>query len=247
MKRPYAPLTSQEKIAVQARIDGYNIVDSYRTAFPICRRWLEGTVKVKARNLFSTKRMVHFMDIATGLIAEELPDHISKEDLMVDARRSLFGRTDYYAALPRDLIAYFDIPPFENIEYKNEKTGKMEFATKLNPLPTKAGFAAKVKICRTQLLKYATLIGTDGHLVHPEFAAAYELVGDMQENLLVTNTLMGQYQSAFAIFTAKNLLGWKDSKDLNVTSSPTKQPELITKEMTSEQAALIYKESLGQD
>ncbi len=247
MKRPYAPLTPQEKIAVQARIEGYNFIDAYRTGFPVCRRWLEGTVKIKARNFFSTLRMIHYMEIATGLVAEELPENISKEDAMVDARRSLKGSTEYYAAMPRDLIAYFDVAPFENVEYKNEKTGKIEYATKLNPLPTKAGFAAKIKICRTTLLSYATMIDTDGYLVHPEFAAAYELVGDMQEHLLVTNTLMGEYQPSFAIFTAKNLLGWKDSKDLNITGDREKQPELITKEMTSEQAALIYKESLGQD
>jgi hypothetical protein len=246
MKRPYAPLTDQEKVAVQSRIDGYGFIDAYRNAFPISRRWNEGTVKVKARNFFCSKRMQHYMDIATGLVAEELPEKLTKEQAMAEARRSFNAPTDYYAALPKQLIAYFDIPPFENVEYKNEKTGKVEFATKLNPLPTKAGFAASVKIPRSLLLAWATKIDADGYLAHPEFAAAYELVGDMQESLLVTNTLMGEYQPSFAIFTAKNLLGWKDSKDLNIASTGKPQ-ELITEEMTAEQAALIYKDSLGQD
>lgn len=57
---------------------------------------------------------------------------------------------------------------------------------------------------------------------YPELASAIKKVKDAQEFLLVNYALRQGYASTFAIFAAKNLLGWKDERaavNLNVDNS----------------------------
>ena len=49
----------------------------------------------------------------------------------------------------------------------------------------------------------------------PEFSEAYKTSKLLQERFLVTNSLHGRYEKAFAIFTAKNILGWRDKKEID--------------------------------
>lgn len=48
---------------------------------------------------------------------------------------------------------------------------------------------------------------------HPAFAQAAAKARDLQSDILIQNSLRGNYSSSFAVFTAKNLLGWKDGKE----------------------------------
>ena len=48
---------------------------------------------------------------------------------------------------------------------------------------------------------------------HPAFRLAVQKARDLQGNILIQNSLRGNYSSSFAVFTAKNLLGWKDGKE----------------------------------
>ena len=48
---------------------------------------------------------------------------------------------------------------------------------------------------------------------HPAFALAAQKARDLQGNILIQNSLRGNYSSSFAVFTAKNLLGWREQKD----------------------------------
>jgi len=243
----YKPLTSHETIAVQAALDGYSQPEAYLKAFKNAARWLPVTLQAKSRAYFKSARIRYYIDVLSGEVAEELPELTTKEEAL-DHAFSLGGRpTTYYPELVGQLIAYFDVPPYVSVKYENKKTGNMEYATKVNSLPTKAGFAAKVGIYSGMLDRWAKDRDENGKLINPEFAMAYKLADDYQQNLLITNTLMGEYQSSFAIFVAKNLLGWRDSKDESDSGNPDKPLEIITKEMTTEQAALIYKEFTSQD
>ncbi len=80
--------------------------------------------------------------------------------------------------------------------------------------------------------------------MYPEFSAAYKRVTDAQERILITNGLKGGYQANFAIFTAKNVLGWRDRQDLGISGSDGGPIQTITSDMSAEQAAEIYQASL---
>lgn len=51
---------------------------------------------------------------------------------------------------------------------------------------------------------------------HPKFSEAYKKAQDLQHRHLVKNSLQGRYQNSFAIFTAKNVLGWRDKQEHSV-------------------------------
>ncbi len=243
MSKVYKPLTPHEQIAVDAVRDGGSFKDAYQTAFKNSLRWGDTVLALKIRTFFGSKRIKLFLDVALGEV-EDLPVVIDRDEIFKDLPRLLGRPTSFYPELTQEILDYFDIEPFESIEYTNDKTGVLSYATKLNYFPTLAGFAAKIKISRITLYKWANAIDHAGSLVNPEFSEAVKICKDLQENLLVTNTLLGEYQPSFAIFTAKNLLGWKDSCDLNVTAETEKPLAIIDKDMTAEQAGIIYRESI---
>tara|TARA_B100000315_G_scaffold260662_1_gene323805 strand:- start:2297 stop:2674 length:378 start_codon:yes stop_codon:yes gene_type:complete len=105
-------------------------------------------------------------------------------------------------------------------------------------------FAWLIGVDRDTLKEWANKRDEDGDLVYPEFSAAYKRVTDAQERILITNGLKGGYQANFAIFTAKNVLGWRDRQDLGISGSDGGPIQTITSDMSAEQAAEIYQASL---
>ena len=83
--------------------------------------------------------------------------------------------------------------------------------------PTLAGFAGKLGVSRDTLYEWATGKHEDGTLKHSEFSYAYKRAKELQEQNLVTGALNGVYNATFAIFTAKNVLGWRDKVEQEVT------------------------------
>lgn len=69
-------------------------------------------------------------------------------------------------------------------------------------LPTLAGFACLLGVHRDTLNQWTK--------DNPEFSDAIKEGKAHQERILVTNGLCGLYEGAFGIFTAKNVLGWRD-------------------------------------
>ena len=255
----YQPLDGRELLAVNAFLGGASKPEAYLKGFNIAKRWKAETLEVKAIRFFASDRIVDLMhEIKHPETAQEKPAVLVRDDNTVSFRiaslektrasSGYVGRpTKYYPAIVDELLAYFDKEPFETMEYVNEKTGEVSYATITNCLPTLAGFAAKTKVCRDVLNTWARKVDADGFLVYPEFHAAMKLAKDFQEHILVSNTLNGEYSASFAAFTAKNLLGWKDKIETVVKDEKIPVGEVIQKEMTAEQAAIIYKESMGQD
>ena len=49
---------------------------------------------------------------------------------------------------------------------------------------------------------------------HKEFSEAYKECKHIQEEILAKFALEGKFNSTFSIFTAKNILGWRDVKEV---------------------------------
>lgn len=90
-----------------------------------------------------------------------------------------------------------------------------------NSLPTLAGFACEIGVHRETLLNWAE--------VHQEFFDALKMAKEHQERILVENGLLGRYDKTFAIFTAKNLISWRDKVETGITDSAGNdvQPTII--------------------
>ncbi len=79
--------------------------------------------------------------------------------------------------------------------------------------------------CRLPLLeRFATEIGIPSRVLkhwrteHEDFDHACEIAQDIQEYIVVTNSLMGLYEKTFAKLIVKNKLGWKDTVEQDINS-----------------------------
>ena len=113
----------------------------------------------------------------------------------------------------QEIVEFFDIEPhFETpvtVTYKNGDT-REEIKLMPSDLPTLAGFAVKIGVHRDTIHQWS--------LDHKEFSDAIKRAKDCQENILVTNGLQGLYAQPFAIMSSKNILGWRDKSETDITS-----------------------------
>ena len=76
--------------------------------------------------------------------------------------------------------------------------------------------------------------------VYPEFSEAYNTAKDLQREFLVDLGMSGKAPSSFAIFTMKNVCGWRDEKDLKI------KEEKANKDLTDEELdEIIYGNTEG--
>ena len=119
------------------------------------------------------------------------------------------GRPPKY--LPRfceDIIEFFNVLPYVKKKVIILRKGvpvEVEIDV-ASDWPTLAGFAAKLEVNRDSLQEWAKK--------YPEFSVAIKKAKEIQENILVTNSLKGLYAQPFAIFAAKNVLNWKDRQEI---------------------------------
>ena len=91
------------------------------------------------------------------------------------------------------------------------------FTKEVGNFPTLAGFSASIGVSRETLHDWATVKDANGALRNAEFSDAYKRAKELQEQNLVTGALTGAYNPTFAIFTAKNVLGWRDKVEQEIT------------------------------
>lgn len=122
------------------------------------------------------------------------------------AKKKPVGRpSKYNKKYCKAIIDYFDIEPcrtiIEKFHYKNgdEKEKEVEVP---NELPLIQGFCRKVGISKSTLHLWVEK--------HPEFSDAYNIAKGLQEAMWIQNGLRGLYNPSFAIFTGKNMFGWRD-------------------------------------
>jgi hypothetical protein len=117
--------------------------------------------------------------------------------------------TKYRPKYCKEIIAYFDREPYiivdKTVTYAN---GASKEITEKEPtdLPLFGKFAHKVGVTHDTLIDWTKS--------YPEFGEAYKRAKQLQEHILITNGLAGGYAPAFAIFTAKNILGWRDKHEV---------------------------------
>lgn len=102
--------------------------------------------------------------------------------------------TKYDKRFCKLLIEYFKMP----------LTKKEKGRSVAADFPSLAGFAIKIGVHRDTLHEWTS--------AHPEFAEAVKLAKDYQENWLIQNGLKGLVEQPFAIFTAKNVMKWRDKQ-----------------------------------
>lgn len=127
--------------------------------------------------------------------------------------------TEYNPAYADMMYEYFNVPAGENVQRENSK-GEIVNVWIPSQFPTLAGFARKIGHDRGTLAEWAK--------IHPEFSRAYKEAQDHQEAILVENGLMEGYNASFSIFTAKNVLGWRDKTDISATVFNTDRPADLT-------------------
>jgi hypothetical protein len=110
----------------------------------------------------------------------------------------------YQPEFCEQLLQFFDVPPFHITEIQ-KRDGTISLLETACELPTFAAFAKKIGTTCSVLAKWEN--------THPSFKEAAQKARDLQSNILIQNSLRGNYSSSFAMFTAKNLLGWKDGKE----------------------------------
>lgn len=110
----------------------------------------------------------------------------------------------YNAGMPAKLLEFFDKMAGEQVQAENSK-GQIQYVYRPEKLPTLAAFACEIGVHRETLLNWGER--------HPEFFDALKRAKEHQERILVENGLLGGYDKTFAIFTAKNLIDWRDKQD----------------------------------
>jgi len=133
------------------------------------------------------------------------------KDLLDRGRPSL-----YREEFADQLVEFFNISPTREVTVR-DKNGDEKVQELPNKFPTLARFATIVGVTRETLHDWATSTNEDGELKYPEFSYAYKRAKDFQEAILVEGTMNGAYIPSFAIFTAKNVLGWRDKTEQEVT------------------------------
>ena len=102
------------------------------------------------------------------------------------------------------LLLFFDVPAFHVTEV-TKRDGSISLVETAAELPTFAAFAKQLGTTCEVLSSWENK--------HPAFKEAAQKARDLQSNILIQNSLRGNYSASFAVFTAKNLLGWKDGKE----------------------------------
>lgn len=158
------------------------------------------------------------------------PVRLASGDWELMTRRPRGRPTDYRDEFVDEIVSYFDIPVESVVDVDVvDKDGKTvtEKRVVINTFPTLSRFASTIGVTRETLHDWATAKNPDGTLKRPEFSYAHARAKDMQDALLVEGGLSGRYEGRFAVFAAKNLIGWKDqietTTEITVTSAPVER------------------------
>jgi len=139
---------------------------------------------------------------------------MTETEVRTRGRPTLF-REEY----AEQLLAYFDKEPYERrplLDKEGNEKGSEVVPTKF---PTLARFATMIGVTRDTLYEWSVATNEDGSLKHSDFSYAYKRAKEYQEAILVEGAMAGAFQSNFSIFTAKNVLGWRDKIDQEITGA----------------------------
>lgn len=126
--------------------------------------------------------------------------------------------TDYKPEYCEQLIEYFSEAPYKEVTKQVvTKSGDVINVTQneASDFKSLAAFANRIKVHKDTLHEWSK--------VHPEFSDAYKRAKQYQEEWLTVNGTKGLTNPAFSIFTAKNVIDWRDKRDIEVKEKPTEK------------------------
>lgn len=136
---------------------------------------------------------------------------------IMTVKRPVGRPTVYQDAFPAMMIEFFSQAPLREVKNYDAK-GNESTQTLPGFFPTLARFATNIGVTKHTLHDWATAKDIEtGELTHKEFSDAYKKAKDLQEANLIEGTIGNGYNSTFAIFTAKNVLGWRDRIEQEIT------------------------------
>lgn len=114
--------------------------------------------------------------------------------------------TDYDPKYCQMIIEHFSIPPYREVMKNVVSNGTVVQiqVTEANDFPSFAGFAAKIGTHRETMRSWCDR--------SEDFHGAYKKAKELQENWLLVNGNKSLVNTAFGIFTAKNVLGYRDKQ-----------------------------------
>lgn len=111
------------------------------------------------------------------------------------------------------LIKYFTVPTFTTVwkrkYYTNGQVKEEEPVVVAGKYPTLEGFAISIGVTSRTLENWRDK--------YPSFGEAYEMALDMQKDILVVNSLGGQYNGNFAKFIASAQFGMAEKSEQKLT------------------------------
>lgn len=127
-----------------------------------------------------------------------------------------------YAA---QMIAFFSKPPThikkkpfvtkQGLVLANEDGKPIKVPVEVTTeLITYEDFALKLKVPFSTIKNWAHAKNEDGSPKHPDFLAAYQYCGSLQERLIAKNAMAGRYNGPFAQFYLKNKHKWVDKQEV---------------------------------
>jgi len=130
-------------------------------------------------------------------------------------KKSKGGRpTKYKPEYCQKIIEFFDRPLVEHKpkEVIHPKLGVVSIMEERGTdLPLFQDFAHELSVHTDTLLEWCTK--------HEEFSVSYKRAKELQAKHLITNTMQNRYATSFAIFTAKNIMGWRDKQEIEQTTN----------------------------
>ena len=120
--------------------------------------------------------------------------------------------TKYKVKFCKDIINFFDIEPYEDIELPHYKNGEVvwkDIKRMPNKLPTIRNFAKEIEVDYTNIYQWIKK--------HKEFRHAFTQAKGIRKWFLIENGLQGMYNPAFAMFVAKNITNMRDVKGVEVS------------------------------
>jgi hypothetical protein len=120
--------------------------------------------------------------------------------------------TKYHKDFPRQLVAFFDVPLTRIVDVERAYKGEV-FTVKMlevSDLPTFEAFGASIDVAVSTMWEWAKK--------YKEFSKAYKKAQQLQEHLLVGNSITGRYQGSFAMFYLKNKFAYVDRNEVDHTS-----------------------------
>lgn len=134
--------------------------------------------------------------------------------------------TKYNPEYCNELIAFFDIEPYEEREIPHMGSkGEfkwMDYKRMPNRLPTVRNFCKKIKVDYTTFYEWVK--------VHKEFSHALSQAEDIRKWFVIENGLNELYNPVFAKFTAINITDMKDKTDVGIQGDMNVSVKIVRNE-----------------